>query len=181
MVSFQSAYLRVHHPAEFISAVLSNQGGFYLPHAYIAEARRMCLMTMGPDINLSRWKYYGISKENNTYRGIVYIGFMAIKGLSLSGVEKILLDREKYGNYYSLDDFSNRVKLGRDDIIALCPAGVFDSISGGLSRPLQARSLLSINKELITNKKNIELNFEQPQLFGNNNILDYCKQFFYCL
>jgi DNA polymerase-3 subunit alpha/error-prone DNA polymerase len=35
-----------------------------------------------------------------------------------------------------------RVKLGRDDIIALCPAGVFDTIANGLARTLQARELL---------------------------------------
>jgi hypothetical protein len=53
MVSFQSANLRVHHPAEFMAAVLSNQGGYYRPHAYIAESRRMKLFTTGPDINAS--------------------------------------------------------------------------------------------------------------------------------
>jgi DNA polymerase-3 subunit alpha/error-prone DNA polymerase len=37
-----------------------------------------------------------------------------------------------------------RVKLGRDDVIALCPAGVFDSIAGGISMSLQARALLKV-------------------------------------
>ena len=138
MVSFQSAYLRVHHPAEFIAAVLSNQGGFYRPHAYIAEVRRMRLFTVGPDVNMSKWKYYGKGNE-------VVIGLMAIKGLSVSGVNKILEEREKNGNFKSLDDFSRRVSLNRDDIIALCPAGVFDSISDGMPRQLQARRLLAAN------------------------------------
>jgi DNA polymerase-3 subunit alpha/error-prone DNA polymerase len=35
-----------------------------------------------------------------------------------------------------------RVRLNRDDVVALCPAGVFDSIAGGMSRALQARALL---------------------------------------
>ncbi|MDL2229529.1 DNA polymerase III subunit alpha [Treponema sp. OttesenSCG-928-L16] len=138
MVSFQSAFLRVHYPAGFIAAVLSNQGGYYRPHAYIAEARRMGLATVGPDINVSRWKYYGKSRD-------VVIGLMAIKGLSVSGAEKIINEREKNGDYTSLDDFSRRVKPGRDDIVALCPAGVFDSIASGLTRPMQARRLLSVN------------------------------------
>jgi DNA polymerase-3 subunit alpha/error-prone DNA polymerase len=139
MVSFQSAYLRVHHPAEFMAAVLSNQGGYYRPHAYIAETRRMGLFTRGPDVNISRWKYYGIG---NVERGTVVIGLMAIKGLSASGAKAILDERERRGDFTSLGDFSQRVRLNRDDIIALCPAGVFDSIAGGLSRPLQARRLL---------------------------------------
>jgi len=138
MVSFQAAYLRVHHPAEFIAAVLSNQGGFYRPHAYISETRRMRLFTVGPDINISEWKYYGKGHE-------VIIGFMAIKGLSVSGAKNILNERKKSGNFSSLDNFSRRVRINRDDIIALCPAGVFDNISNGLPRQLQARRLLAAN------------------------------------
>jgi DNA polymerase-3 subunit alpha/error-prone DNA polymerase len=135
MVSFQSAYLRVHHPAEFMAAVLSNQGGYYRPHAYIAECRRMGLLTEGPDVNASRWKYYGRGKR-------VIIGLMAVKGLSKSGAETIITDREQRGDFKSLEDFSRRVWLGRDDITALCPAEVFDDISGGLARTMQARELL---------------------------------------
>ena len=154
MVSFQSAYLRVHHPAEFIAAVLSNQGGFYRPHAYIAEARRMRLLTVGPDINISRWNYYGRGND-------VVIGFMAIKGLSVSGVKVILAEREKGGDFLSLTDFSRRVRLGRDDIVSLCPAGVFDSIADGVSRPMQVRHLLKI--------KNEELGIRNYELFENND------------
>ncbi|MDR2597236.1 MAG: DNA polymerase III subunit alpha [Treponema sp.] len=146
MVSFQSAYLRVHYPAEFMAAVLSNQGGFYRSHAYIAEIRRMRLFTVGPDINLSQWKYYGKERE-------VVIGLMAIKGLSVSGAQAVIDERERNGNFVSLDDFSRRVKLNRDDIIALCPAGVFDSIAEGAPRYLQARQLLANNNEQIINKK----------------------------
>jgi DNA polymerase-3 subunit alpha/error-prone DNA polymerase len=136
MVSFQSAYLRVHHPAEFMAAVLSNQGGYYRPHAYIAECRRMGLRTLGPDVNSSRYKYYGRGRE-------VVIGLMAVRGLSASGAECILQERERNGAFTGPDDFSRRVRLGRDDIIALCPAGAFDSIAGGLQRTMIARRLLA--------------------------------------
>ncbi|MCL2209283.1 MAG: DNA polymerase III subunit alpha [Treponema sp.] len=163
MVSFQSAYLRVHYPAEFIAAVLSNQGGFYRPHAYISEARRMRLFVTGPDVNDSRWRYYGItntecgiknekieksgiekknSKINEIYKGTVVIGFMAVKGLSASAAAAIIKERERGGNFLSLENFSRRIKLDRDDIVALCPAGVFDSVAGGIPRPVQARFLL---------------------------------------
>ena len=149
MVSFQSAYLRVHHPAEFMAAVLSNQGGYYRPHAYIAEVRRMGLFTTGPDVNVSRWRYYGKGRD-------VVIGLMAIKGLSASGAQAILEERDRGGDYKNLEDFSRRVRLNRDDIIALCPAGVFDGIAGGLQRPLQARKLLGMRCEG-TGSKNGEL------------------------
>jgi DNA polymerase-3 subunit alpha/error-prone DNA polymerase len=157
MVSFQSAYLRVHHPAEFMAAVLSNQGGYYRPHAYIAEARRMRLFTVGPDINASQWKYYGKSRN-------VIIGFMAVKGLSVSGVKTVLEERERGGDFTSLDDFSKRVSLSRDDIIALCPAGVFDSIADGLPRTIQARRLLGMRNGAL-GAKNGEL-FVSENAFG---------------
>jgi len=165
MVSFQSAYLRVHHPAEFMAAVLSNQGGFYRPHAYISEARRMKLFTVGPDINVSMWKYYGKGRD-------VVIGLMAVKGLSVSGAKAIFEERERGGNFASLDDFTKRVRLNRDDIIALCPAGVFDSISGGLPRPIQARILLANNagknktrqKDLFTAEASPVFGFEKKNV-----------------
>jgi DNA polymerase-3 subunit alpha/error-prone DNA polymerase len=138
MVSFQSAYLRVHHPAEFTAAVLSNQGGYYKPGAYISECRRMGLVVEGPDINKSQWRYYGICNS-------VIVGLMAVKGLSRAGTEAILRTREQGGDFASLSDVLRRVSFGKDDVIALCPAGVFDSISRELSRTMQARALLKIS------------------------------------
>jgi len=194
MVSFQSAYLRVHHPAEFMAAVLSNQGGYYRPHAYIAEIRRMGLFTEGPDVNISRWKYYGItnaeyrarndgSEENkikNIHKGIVVIGMMSIKGLSVTGAQKIFDERDRGGNFSSLENFSRRVRLSRDDITALCPAGVFDSIANGLPRSLQARYLLGMNnvKCEMTNDElfpeeisNSSLNISHSSLNNNRSAL----------
>ncbi|GHU13252.1 DNA-directed DNA polymerase [Spirochaetia bacterium] len=175
MVSFQSAYLRVHHPAEFMAAVLSNQGGYYRPHAYIAECRRMGLFTVGPDVNVSRWKYYGkggrkIRNEELGMRnvgGTVVIGLMAVRGLSQTGAEAILTERDRGGDFFSLEDFARRVKLGRDDIVALCPAGVFDSIADGLPRTMQARKLLGkIRNEEGGKIRNEELGMRNGELFA---------------
>ena len=71
-VSFKSAYLRAHYPAEFIAAVISNQGGFYSTFAYISEARRMGLAILPPDVNASDWAYRG---EGDRLR----IGLMQVK------------------------------------------------------------------------------------------------------
>jgi DNA polymerase III, alpha subunit len=95
---------------------------------------------------------------------------MSIKGLSVSGAEHILSEREKAGNFKNLEDFSRRVRLGRDDIIALCPAGAFDGISAGISRAMQARRLLSNNKE--KKVRNGDLFSEEPEPEYNvNNII----------
>src|SRR3989454_3503775 len=57
LVSFQSAYLRAHHPAEFVAAVISNGGGYYSAFAYVSEPRRMGLAVLLPDVNESRREY----------------------------------------------------------------------------------------------------------------------------
>jgi DNA-directed DNA polymerase III PolC len=135
MVSFQSAYLRVHHPAAFIAAVLSNQGGYYRPQAYISEARRMGLLIEGPDINRSLYRY---SSEGTT----VIVGFMAIGNLSKNATEQIIKERERNGMYTSLEDAASRVRLSREDIVSLVSAGVFDSLETHIPRSLQIRTLL---------------------------------------
>lgn len=135
MVSFRSAYLRVHFPAVFMAAVLSNQGGYYRPQAYVSEARRMGLEVVGPDVNRSRWRYYGRGKA-------VVVGLMAVAELSRSAAEGLVAEREKRGPFASLAELSSRVRLGRDDILALVAAGALDALSPGLRRADQARILL---------------------------------------
>jgi DNA polymerase-3 subunit alpha/error-prone DNA polymerase len=129
-----------------MAGVLSNQGGYYRACAYISECRRMRLKVEGPDINISRWRYYG-NKDR------VIVGFMAIKGLSHSGAETIILEREERGEFSSLSNFCMRVKISRDDIISMVSSGAFDSIAKGESRAIQARILLSRNRENVKQKQ----------------------------
>jgi DNA polymerase-3 subunit alpha/error-prone DNA polymerase len=57
----------------------------------------------------------------------------------------IINERDRRGEYKNLADITSRVKLGRDDIITLCPAGVCDRIAQGIPRTFQARTLLKAN------------------------------------
>ena len=58
-VAQHSCYLRAHYPAEFMAAVLANGGGFYHPFAYVAEAMRMGLTVLPPDVNASGFRCTG--------------------------------------------------------------------------------------------------------------------------
>ncbi len=58
-VSFQAAYLKRHHPAEFMAAVISNQGGYYSTFAYVSEAKRLGLAILPPDVNASDCRWQG--------------------------------------------------------------------------------------------------------------------------
>ena len=85
-VAQHSCYLRAHYPAEFMAAVLANGGGFYHPFAYVAEAMRMGLTVLPPDINASDFRCTGRGTE-------LRIGLQFIKGLSAEGAERILNGR----------------------------------------------------------------------------------------
>jgi DNA polymerase-3 subunit alpha/error-prone DNA polymerase len=135
MVSFQSAYLRVHYPAYFMAAVLSNQGGYYHPLAYISECRRMGLQVTGPDVNTSQYRYYG--KDKN-----VVVGLMAIRGLGAETAQQLLAERQRRGPFHSLQDVTRRLRISRDELAAMTSSGLFDSISK-VSRPMQFRILLT--------------------------------------
>jgi error-prone DNA polymerase len=127
LVSFKSAYIKAHYPAEFIAAVISNQGGYYSAFEYISEARRMNLSVLPPDINESEREYTGRGSE-------VRVGLMQLKGLREDAMEEVLAEREK-GRFSSFEDFLKRTELDRSDVRLLVRAGCFDSISGEEERP----------------------------------------------
>ena len=135
MVSFQSAHLRVHYPAYFMAAVLSNEGGYYHPLAYISECRRMGLQVSGPDINRSHYRYYGKETE-------VVVGMMAIRGLSKYTAEQVIKERNRRGSFRSLQDVARRIRISQDELAVMTRAGLFDSISS-FNRALQFRILLT--------------------------------------
>ena len=127
-VSFKSAYLRTHYPAEFIAAVISNQGGFYSTFAYVSEARRMGLAILLPDINDSDWAYRG---EGERLR----MGLMQVKTIPKALGERIVEERKQNGPYRSFQDFLRRVQPEPAQARALVRAGCCDSIAGELTRP----------------------------------------------
>ncbi len=119
LLSFQNAYLKAHYPAEFMSSILTNQGGYYSAAVYIQEAKRLGLKILLPDINESEIEYTG--KDN-----WIRIGLMAIKNLSRATMEKIIDERNKNGKYKSLRDFLRRTKIGYAECSILIKCGALD-------------------------------------------------------
>jgi DNA-directed DNA polymerase III PolC len=127
LVSFKSAYLKAHYPAEFMAAVLSNQGGYYSPFAYVSECRRLGLAVDLPDVDESRIPYTGEA-------GRVRIGLMQIQGLSAQARQAIVEERER-GPYRSFEALLRRVDLDPSDLRLLIRAGACDGIARGKTRP----------------------------------------------
>ncbi len=127
VVSFQAVYLKVHWPAEFMAAVLSNQGGYYHASAYLEEARRLGLKILLPDINHSEIVFTGRDRE-------LRMGLMQVKGLSTATMQAIVRERESRGFFVSLSDVLHRVReASENEIDALIRVGAMDGFE--LSRP----------------------------------------------
>jgi error-prone DNA polymerase len=125
-VSFQAAYLKVHHPAEFMAAVISNQGGFYGTFAYVSEARRLGLTILPPDINTSEVHWTG---RDDTIR----VGLLSIKGLSADVQTRIVSERQ-HRPYRSMGDVLERLKPAEDEARALVHCGALDALNPGGNR-----------------------------------------------
>ncbi len=134
MLSFTCAYLKAHYPAEFLAAVISNQGGFYSTYAYLSEARRWGIKILPPDVNDSNREYKG--KENR-----IRMGLMSISGLRKAAIETILEER-KAGEFTSLADFLLRTELDLADAMALTNAGALTNLTPGLSHRQVAYEVL---------------------------------------
>jgi len=124
LVSFKSCYLKAHHPAEFMAAVISNGGGYYSTFAYVSECGRMGLQVLLPDINDSDKAYTGRDRR-------VRVGLMQIKGLRDEAVEAIVAERRRGGPFASFGEFLRRVPIDPSDARLLIRAGAFDAIGFG--------------------------------------------------
>ena len=125
-VSFQAAYLKVHFPAAFMAAVISNGGGFYSTFAYVSEARRLGLTILPPDVGKSRIRWQG---KGTTIR----VGLSAVKGLSDQTQDRIVAAR-KQRSFSGAADFFTRVRPDEAEARALVLCGALDRFSESGSR-----------------------------------------------
>jgi len=133
-VSFQAAFLKVHYPAEFIAAVISNGGGFYSAFAYVSEARRLGLTIQPPDVNHSQRRWRGRDRS-------IRVGLMSIKSLGQRTQDRVLA-QQRQGPFCSLDDFLSRVRPDEEEARALIHAGACDGLAPDHSRAVLLWRLL---------------------------------------
>ena len=131
-VSFRSAYLRAHHPAEFMASVLRNHGGFYATFAYVAEALRMGLQVLLPCVNRGA---AGFQARGNHLR----TGLQEIQGVGSGFVKKILAQRESGGPFMGMEDLTKRLRPHREELDSLVRAGALDGLPDGYTRPERMR------------------------------------------
>jgi len=116
--SYQSLYLKVHYPIEFMVAVINNQGGFYRTEVYVHEARMSGARIHNPCVNKSEI-------ETTLYGKDVYLGFMHLQGLQKEVAQNIVTEREGHGDYSSLEEFIYRIPIGIEGVQLLIYIGAF--------------------------------------------------------
>ncbi|GAA0722763.1 DNA polymerase III subunit alpha [Dokdonella soli] len=126
LVSYQTAWLKTHYPAEFMAAVLSSDmDNTDKVVNFLGEARALGLTVLPPDINASAYMF-----EASDAKTIVY-GLGAVKGVGRGAVENIV-DARKSGRYTDLSDFCQRVdpqKLNKRVFEALILSGSMDALA----------------------------------------------------
>ena len=108
LVSYQTLWLKVHYPAEFMAAVMSaDMDNTDKIVTLVDEVGRMEMEILPPDLNKGRYKFT-VDAEGR----IVY-GIGAIKGVGEGPIEAIIEARETHGAFTDLFDFCAKVDLKR--------------------------------------------------------------------
>ncbi|MCR4029502.1 MULTISPECIES: DNA polymerase III subunit alpha [Flavobacterium] len=136
--SYQSLYLKVYYPVEFMVAVINNQGGFYRTEVYVHEAKMSGAAIHNPCVNKSEF-------ETTLYGTDVYLGFMHLQSLESKIALLIQQEREKNGSYKSLEDFINRIPIGIEGIQILIFIGAFRFTGKSKNQLLVIARLILVN------------------------------------
>jgi DNA polymerase-3 subunit alpha len=150
VVSYWTAYLKAHYPAEYMAALLTSVGDSKDKMAvYLNECRRMGIKVLPPDVNESIGFFAAVGAD-------IRFGLGAVRNVGMNVVDGIVAARTDKGRFESFHDFLKKVPLhvaNKRTVESLIKAGAFDSF--GASR----RALLEIHEgavESVVNHKRVE-------------------------
>ena len=128
LITYQTAWLKAHHPVEFMAALLtSEKDNTDKVVAHIAEARADGITVLQPDVNESDLAFGVAPDPKKPGAQLIRFGLGAIKGVGENAIEGILAARAK--PFAGLYDFCSRTdmrKINRKVVEALVAAGAFD-------------------------------------------------------
>jgi DNA polymerase III subunit alpha len=159
LVSYQTAYLKTHHPVEFMAALLTSEmGDTDKVIKNLAECREKNIEVLPPDINESQADFTPLGDK-------IRFGLAAVKNVGEKAVDVILQSRVEEGTFKSIFDFCRRVDLtavNRRVLESLIKCGAFDAT--GASRARMLGALDEAMRVGQAHQKNKESN--QIDLFG---------------
>lgn len=117
VICLQTAYLKAHHPLAFFKAMLNlNKAKVGKVNKIMVDARSFDIQTLPPSINRSGMDF-------TVSNGKILFGLSAIGGIGDTLAETIIAERDRNGKFKGLDDFTNRVRATKAQIIALVKSG----------------------------------------------------------
>jgi len=137
--SFQSLWLKVYYPLEFMVAVINNFGGFYRTWVYFNEAKRWGATLELPCVNRSDY-LTGITGTT------IFVGFIHVAGLEEKFAKRVIAEREANGGYVSLEDFVHRTRATPEQITLLIRVGAL-RFAGKMKPALLWESRMLIGKK----------------------------------
>lgn len=153
VITYQTAWLKAHYPAEFMAAVLSSDmDNTDKVVIFIEDCKNLGLKILPPDINHSLYKF------TVDEQGRIVYGLGAIKGMGEAAVENILAVRKSLGKFTDLFSFCQNVdtrKVNRRVLESLIKAGAMDSLQidravlmGSIDIALQAAEQHTLSQSL---------------------------------
>ncbi len=125
MISYWTAYLKAHFPAEYMAALLTSVSDQKDKSAvYLNECRRMGIQVLPPDVNESIATFSAVGED-------VRFGLAAIRNVGVGVVDSIRSTREEKGTFVSFHDFVKKVPssvLNKRCVESLIKGGAFDQL-----------------------------------------------------
>lgn len=159
LVSYWTAYLKAHYPAEYMAGLLTSVGDDKDKMAlYLSECRRMRIQVLPPDVNTSAGPFTPVGRD-------IRFGLAAVRNVGANVVAAIMRCRKDKGDYADFYDFLSKVDAvacNKKTVESLIKAGAFDSL--GHTR----KGLLAVHAEAIDAYADIKRNeaVGQYDLFG---------------
>ncbi len=128
IISYHTAWLKAHYPAELLAALLSSSiGETDSVVKFINEARELGIEVLPPDVNESGYKFTVIGEKK------IRFGLGAIRNVGRSAIDSILAARREHGPFETIYDVAERVDLrlcNKRVFEALIFSGAFDALGG---------------------------------------------------
>lgn len=157
LVSYQTAYLKAHYPAEFMAATMTYDMTDADKLLFFADnIRSMGIKILRPDINKS-YEYFSVEDGNIRY------AMAGIKSVGVGAVKEIVREREENGEFKNITDFIERINpkiLNKRMMENLIKAGAFDSLEPNRAKMFENVSYIlaqiaSINRDKETNQTSL--------------------------
>ncbi len=156
MMAFEMAYLKVHYPAAFFTALMNAETNIDKLKRHVGDAKQFGVKISGPRINISESSFL-------LHDGTVYFGFSAIKGVRRDFVAAILEERQENGKFTDLRNFITRIpeRWQKQELIEpLIYSGAFDNMGYNRAEMIDALPKLISGIELFAGFAN----FDDPTL-----------------